>query len=481
MPAIESPLRPSEISDPVPEGLNRGLVTPVRKWVVVFASAGLIVIAGLGVWRYLGANPAAAFQLASVERGRMESIISSTGTCNAVVTVQVGSQVSGNIKALYADFNTHVKAGQLVALIDPEIFEARVQQAEATVQNSGAALENAKANVQKADADIASARATEASQVAAVAKAKVAMADAKTKLARRVAMVSSQIISQEDMDTAQATYDEAAAELEAAQAQREAAIHSVQASQAAYQASLTQLGMIQAQVRLNQAALDQARIDLNHTRITAPLDGTVVSRNMDVGQTVAASFQAPTVFLIAQDLTKMQVDTNVDEADVGRVKLGQHASFTVDAFPGTVFQGLVTQIREAPINVQNVITYDTVIEVANPDLKLFPGMTANVSILTDRRANALKVPNASLRFKPPESVTATGSKGDRQAGGNWRTVYVNGQDGKAHAVPVEIGISDGNFAEVTQGDLHEGQQVIVSVLSKGPAPATPAPSMPKRF
>lgn len=240
--------------------------------------------------------------------------------------------------------------------------------------------------------------------------------------------------------------------------------------------------MFQDEVDLNQASLNQTRIDLAHTRITAPVDGTVVARRMDVGQTVAASFQAPTIFEIAQDLTKMQVDTNVAESDVGRLKLQQQATFTVDAYPGILFKGQVIQIRKAPINVQNVITYDAVIEVANPELKLFPGMTANVTILTQRSENVLKLPNAALRFRVPEPLIEGLSSGSRPAAGNWSSVYISVEHSKVRPIPVKLGITDGNFTEMEEGALHEGQQVIVAISTpaSSPAPAA-APSMPRRF
>jgi HlyD family secretion protein len=304
--------------------------------------AGVLTLLGVAAdltWRYVFRTEASVFQLARIEKGRIDSTVAATGACNAVVTVQVGSQVSGNIKALYADFNTRVKAGQLVALIDPQIFDAKVKQAEAAWRNANAALENAKAAATKAEAELFSARATESNQIAMIAKAKVAVADAKTRLARRQAMSEEGIISKEDLDTAKATYDEAVAEERAAEAQHDAALHNIQSAEAALNAANKTVAMFEAEVDLNQAALNQARIDLEHTRITAPVEGTVIARRMDVGQTVAASFQAPTIFEIAQDLTKMQVDTNVAEADIGRVQVGQPAAFTVDAYPGLVFEG----------------------------------------------------------------------------------------------------------------------------------------------
>jgi HlyD family secretion protein len=448
-----------------------------KLWLGSLSAAILFVAIGVLLWRYYGGGPDLPFQTARIERGDIESAVSATGSCNAVVTVDVGSQVSGNIKALYADFNTRVKRGQLVALIDQEVFEARVQQATASWQSSKANIANIQANVKKADADIYNARAVELSQEAAVTRAGAAVIDARAKRARRLELSRQGIIATEDLDTAEATYDEAVAEQKAAEAQREAAKRSVEAAEASHQAALTQVSMAEAQVNQNLAALNQTSIDLAHTRILAPLDGTVIARRMDVGQTVAASFQAPTIFQIAQDLTKMQVDTNIDEADVGRLRVGQPAGFTVDAYPTTMFHGAVTQIRQAPINVQNVITYDAVVEVSNPDLKLFPGMTANVRIVTDRKAKALKLPNAALRFRPEASAILGG--GDAVPPG-WRVVFVP-ENRKARAVRVKTGINDGTFTAVEEGELQEGGQVITGNASKGAAPAAaPTPSLPRR-
>lgn len=443
----------------------------VLMWAAVLAA---VMLAGVLVWRYAHLQEAPVFQFARVERGQIDATVSATGTCNAVVNVLVGSQVSGNIKVLYADFNTRVKAGQTVALIDPQMFEARVRQAEAAWRSSKAARANAKAAAAKAQADLYGAKAMESNQVAAIAKAKFVATDAKSKLARRQTMFREEILSREDLDTAQAAYDQAVADQQAAEAQHEAAIHGVQSAEAALDAANEGVGMFQAAIDLNLAALNQARIDLEHTRIVAPVNGTVVARRMDVGQTVAASFQAPTIFEIAQDLTKMQVDTNVAESDVGRLQAGQAATFAVDAYPGLVFQGRLVQIRKAPINVQNVITYDAVIEVANPELKLFPGMTANVTILTRHSENALKLPNAALRFKPPEALLAAPAK-PVTTPGNWALVYVATPDSKLRAVPVKIGVTDGSFTEMEDGDIQQGQALITGVRAPSAAPSRTAP------
>lgn len=436
----------------------------------------VIALAAVVIFRP-GRSSAPALQLARIDRGRIESNVSATGTCNAVVTVQVGSQVSGNIKALYADFNTEVKMGQLVAEIDPQVFRARVDQARANLDSAAAAVVHARAQVEKADADLAGAQATLDTAQAAVAKAQATVVDARQKLARRVDLFRQGIFSREDRDTAQAAYDQSLAQVQAAEAQVDAARHNIQAFESQRAVAVTQLAGAQALVKQTQATLDQAQIDLDHTRITAPVDGTVIARHMDVGQTVAASFQAPTIFEIAQDLTQMQVDSKVDEADIGRVRVGQPASFTVDAYPGIKFTGAVTQIRQAPLNVLNVITYDVVVSVTGSNQKLFPGMTANVRIRTAEADNALRVPNAALRFRPPGAAKGSAS---RRAAND--TVWVLGSDHNLQAVPVKLGISDGTYVEVTAGDLHAGDQVAVGTTApaKTAAPA-PAPGRGPRI
>jgi len=461
--------------------------TPKGK--LLLAIIAVIAVLGLGGWAYLRGQNRVEYRTAKVERGDIEATISATGNPNAVVTVQVGSQVSGNIKELHADFNTKVKKGQLVARIDPEIFEAKVNQAKGNLDNARAAILNARAMLQKTEADVANAKASLEAAKANVAKTKVAVLDAGIKLKSRIELFKEGGISEEERDSAKATSDSNVAAQEAAQAQEEAARFTIRAAQAQHEVAVAQLAAAQAQVRQNEAALKQAQVDLDHTYIRAPVDGTVVSRNVDVGQTVAASLQAPTLFLIAQDLTKMQVDTNVDEADIGRVRVGQ--PFTVDAYPGETFKGTVVQIRQAAINVQNVITYDVVVAVSNPDFKLFPGMTANVKILVDKREHVLKIANAALRFRPPDLKERAKGGGDgavRTAQGpptgdgapglraglnpaGSQTIWVLGDDRRPRSVSVRLGITDGSVSEVTEGDLKEGQGVIIGIVSTA-APQT---------
>ncbi len=389
-PAVHLPLHPAP-----PPGRKK----TAWRWLL----AGCLLAVSIAAVVFFSSRNSGAPQYVTVrvDRGDIDATVTTTGNLNAVITVQVGSQVSGNIIALYADFNTKVKKGQLVAEIDPAPFKAAVDQATATMNAAEAAIVSAQANLAKSQADVAAAEANVASQKANLVKTQSVVNLARTENDRSQALLQTGTIAQADADTAKATYDQAVAGVDAAQAAIDAAQASAKSSQEAVNVARDQLDQATAVVAQDQASLAQAQLNLDHTRILAPVDGTVESRNMDVGQTVAASFQAPVIFLIAQDLTKMQVDTNVDESDVGPIRLNQTATFTVDAYPGQTFHGSVAQIRQAPINVQNVITYDIVIEVSNPDLKLFPGMTANATIFTGHASNALRIPKAALRFRPP--------------------------------------------------------------------------------
>ena len=322
------------------------------------------------------------FRTVRVERGEISSIVTATGTINPVVTVLVGSQVSGTIKALYADFNSHVKEGEVIAQIDPAIFEAQVEQAKANVATALANLSNAQANLKSIQANLV--------------KAEVAVSDTKKTLDRNLELMKMSAIAQSALDTTQANYDSAVAQREATKAQLEVA--------------KSQIESAKAQVEYSKATLKLAETNLRYTTIRSPVNGIVISRNVDVGQTVAASLQAPTLFTIAKDLTQMQVDTNMSEADIGRVVIGQGATFTVDAYPEKTFRGRVSVIRNAPTTIQNVVTYDVVIEVDNKDLKLKPGMTANVSVMIAHKDGVLRIPNAVLRYRPEFAKAAVGGE-----------------------------------------------------------------------
>jgi HlyD family secretion protein len=359
-----------------------------KKYLITIPIIFVFILAGgFLVYPLLGRNGSnQKFRAVRVERGEISFVVTATGTINPVVTVLVGSQVSGTIEALYADFNSRVKEGDVIAQIDPAIFQAQVDQAKANVLTAQANLLNAQANLENAKANLV--------------KADVAVLDAKRTLDRNRPLMERKVIAQATMDTAETNYDTAVAQQESAKAQLKSA--------------KSQVESIKARVEQGKAALKLAEANLGYTTIRSPVNGTVISRNVDVGQTVAASLQAPTLFTIAKDLTQMQVDTNVSEADVGRITVGQDSTFTVDAYPERIFHGRVSEIRNAPIIVQNVVTYDVVIQVDNKDLKLKPGMTANVSVSIAHREGILKIPNAALRFRPEFASGENGKGGPPQ-------------------------------------------------------------------
>lgn len=363
------------------------------------------------------------YRTAAVERGPVISLVTATGTINPVVSVQVGTQVSGMIKSLHADFNSVVKAGDIVAVIDPEPLRARRDQAASN-------LEMSKANTARARTDLA---------------------QRKRELDRVKSLVAQQFVSQNDVDVA---------------------VTNSQAAEA-------QMNVAAAQVKQAEAALNAVELELKYTVIRSPVNGIVVARNVEVGQTIAASFATPNLFLIALDLTKMQVDTNVSESDIGGITEGKEATFTVDAYPGYQFSGTIRQVRLSPINVQNVVTYNVVVNVDNQDLRLKPGMTANVSIVVAQRDAVLKVPNAALRFTPPTSGQVdraklggipTKEKGAEPSAGAGRgtqapsrTVWRQGSTGELEPIHVQMGISDGVATEVLSEGLSEGALVVVGI------------------
>jgi len=373
----------------------------MKKKSLYWILGGLLFAATAAGYTYLNRDisNAVPYRTARVERGSISSQITANGTVNPVITVLVGSQVSGTIQNLYVDYNSPVKKGQLIAQIDPATFQAQVSQSSAKVQN-------ARASILNAEADIGTARSNLDVSKANVVKARVAVTDTRRNLDRNLELFSKNLIAASEKDAAQTAYDSALAQLEAAHAQQKS-------SEAQVESSKARLSSARAALKQVEAELEITQLNLNHTRITAPVNGTVISRDVDVGQTVAASLQAPTLFTIAQDLTDMQVEANVSEADIGRVAVNQETTFSVDAFPQIIFRGRVTDIRNSPITVQNVVSYIVVIRVKNPELKLRPGMTANASILVAHREEILKIPNAALRFRPEfaKRETGTGQKG----------------------------------------------------------------------
>jgi HlyD family secretion protein len=529
-----------------------------RRLAFVAAAVALVVLGGFWYW---GDNAnAAEYMTAKVERGNLRNTVTATGTLQAVTTVQVGSQASGTLSALYADFNSTVKKGQLLAQLDPSVAQAQVQQASANLAQAQAQLQSARAAVSQSHAGVAQSRAgitdarakasaagsTTLNQQAGVSAAEANVAvlkaqldDAQSVLNQEQSLLQSGVISQREYVTAQTTYktaearyNQAVAQLKMAQLNAQSASSSgqtqaaaaVEQAQAQAQQAQGQVVGAQAQVQNAAAQVEQARaalqlaqINLQHTTITSPIDGVVVSRDVNVGQTVAASLSAPTLFTIAQDLTQMQVIANIDQADIGLVEQAKAVTFDVDAFPGEEFKGTLQQMRLNPQNVQNVVTYNVVIDVSNPEQKLKPGMTANLTVTIDERNDVLKVPNSALRFVPQTTEgqtarsgnsngarrnggrrqnadgaaannansAAAGNTGAQQQGdgatgaqqqdgargqfarptepvlpGQLRRVWVMGADGKPQPRRIKIGLSDGSSTEVVEGDLREGDVVV---------------------
>ena len=388
------------------------------------------------------------YRLAKVERGPMAALVAASGTLNAVTTVQVGSQISGQVKDIYADFNTPVKKGQVIARIDPATFELRVNQT--------------RADLDAAESAVAVARSGLAAQQAEFGRAKIALADAERDLARKKMLADKKFISPAELDKASVALDSTREQLKAVQGQIEVSAAQVKSAIAA--------------AKQRDSLLRQAQVDLERTIIRAPVDGTVILRNVGAGQIVAASL-AQALFTIAQDLRDMQVEAAIDEAEVGRLRVGQPATFAVDAFPRRNFSGEIRQIRKSPQNVQNVVSYTVVISAQNPDLALLPGMTANVRIVVENRESALKVPNAALRWRPagtadvqaPPDVPPAQQAvqqfrariGGQAASGR---VYVL-EDGEPKPRDLRLGLSDGSTTEVLAGELAEGTEVIIGAVS----------------
>ncbi len=420
-----------------------------RSWLFLI---GAIVLGLLIAAPHFRRGETIEYLTARVQQGEIRDVVDASGTVNAVINVQVGSQVSGTIARLNADFNSRVHKGQIIAEIDPRLLEGALLQATADVKNAQSNVVAAKANL---------------------AKARTALVQTKADYARAVALTEKGIGTQQALDQARANYESAKSAVDAAAAS---------------------VAQADAEVSQKEAAVSVARTNLNYAIIRSPIDGTVVARNVDVGQTVAASLQAPTIFTIAQDLAKMQVYAKVDESDVGRIRTGQEVTFKVDAFPKQVFKGMVSQLRMNPTIVQNVVTYDAIIDFDNPELKLFPGMTAYVTIPVATVENVLKLPNASLRFKPPlppERIRALYVKSGidpdarphdqpaEETGGRHQThaetamVWKLIADGNVVPVEITLGITDHAFTEVRRvlhGEMKPGDDVVTTAVTAKPLP-----------
>lgn len=426
--------------------------------------ATVVLLAVGAAWFFTRRNRSINYMTASVTRGDIVTAVEATGAINPVTAVPVGAQVSGKIVRLFVDYNTLVKKGQIIAQIDPAGYETDVAQAQADVLNAQASLATAGANIESAKAGFSKAQAAVESAKAQFQKDKANFENAGKTYERNKTLLQKNYISKSDLDAALAAHEAASAQLSGDSALIESAKFEMNSARIQIGVALNQQAAAAAIEKNKKAALKKAETNLNYTRITSPVDGIVVSRNIDVGQTVVSSFQSPNLFVIAKDLKKMQVDTSVDEADIGKVRLGHPASFTVDAYPRDTFRGVVAQIRKNPINQQNVVNYDVIIYVSNDQLKLFPGMTADVRIQVGQRKDVLKIPNTALRFVP------SGQQGEVQL-----SAHVQGRKeekmvwllkkGKAVPQQVQLGINNTSETEVTSG-LSGGDFVIVGIKEK---------------
>jgi HlyD family secretion protein len=415
------------------------------KWAVIAAIlTGIVLFAAFN----FGHTSTPEYFTAKVERGDIRDLVQATGTINAVTTVQVGSQASGTISKLYVDFNSHVKKGQVIAEIDPSLFEGALLQAQADLENAKATSAVAKAELEKA---------------------KATAEQTQSDYARTLALSKEGVMSQQQLEVSKANNDAAQAGVSSAQAA---------------------LAQATAQVAQKSAAVQVAQTNVRNTIIRSPIDGVVINRAVDVGQTVAASLQAPNLFSIAQDLGKMQVDVSTDESDVGQIKVGQEVNFKVDAFPKDVFRGRVVQIRMNPTTVQNVVTYDTVVDFDNADTKLFPGMTAYVSVPVAQASNVIEIPNAALRYQPSLKADQLQTiatkynvslKSQGKGSADTALIWKLGPDQSIEPVQIKAGITDHTVTEVAQvlkGTLNPADQVVIGSANSGTKPqAAPAPGL----
>ena len=389
----------------------------MRKSIIIGLGITILIVAGLF---YLtgSTNNEVSYRLAQVERGNIKKSVSASGELNAVVTVEVGSEISGQISEILVDFNSKVKVDQIIARIDPESFNARVKQAEAELLVAKASVATKRAGVAQSIANLGNANSVMAAARADVSRIQVTATDLKQDFGRKQTLLKKGVVASSVVDKARAAWRASTEQVSAAQSQLAAHRSTIEARKAQVAIAKAEVLHALAQVDQKSAALNIAMVNQKNTFIRSPVDGVVIGRDVDVGQTVAASLQAPILFTIAQDLGKMQVETNIDEADIGQIRPGQTAKFSVDSFPGQEFKGSVRQIRKKPQTVQNVVTYTVVITAKNPNLKLLPGMTANVQVEVSNRRNVLKLPNRSLRFQPPgQTPQPTTSSGRAQRKG----------------------------------------------------------------
>ena len=485
-------------------------------WSVIFL---LIAAGGFYYFYYLRASGTTTYVTSPATRGDIINKVSATGTMQAVTTVLVGSQASGTISAIYVDFNSEVHKGEIIAELDPASLDAQVQQSKASLDQSKAAYNVAQANLSNARAQLSAARSNVLNQKAGVtssqgnlASLKAQVDDALSLLKKQQYLLGEGIVAEREVEIAQTSYKSAEAKYEQALAQvnqakiteNSASDSGIGQAQATIQQMQSQIQSTQAQIKQATAALKLAQINLSHTTITSPINGVVVSRQVDVGQTVASSLSAPTLFTIAADLREMQVMANIDEADIGSIDKANKVTFSVDAFPGETFDGTIKQMRLNATTVQNVVTYNVVVDVENPEQKLKPGMTADLTFIIARRDNVIKIPNAAFRYTPSSVAGAStgNSNGGRRANtasldqtsnsertaitrstspvlaGQTRIIWILDQNKQPQRSEVKIGISDGTATEMAEGELKEGDQIITGESTTGTTKAANTQTAP---
>jgi HlyD family secretion protein len=415
---------------------------------------------------YVQESPGATFITAPVERGTISNLVTATGTVDAEITVEVSSQLSGRIANVFVGFNDAVKAGQPIAELDQEIFVARVHESRATLKVAKATTQVQRAALERANVAVANARTAQKMAEAQAAAAEVKQSEADKELQRKVELARTGNVTDRDLGQVRALRDSGAADLRASLEQINMKAQAIAIAEAEVRMAEANLQNGEAVVEEKQAALDQAELDLEHTVVRAPIDGVIINRDVNPGQTVAVSLEAKTLFKIAKDLAEMEVHGKIDEADVGQLKVGQMADFAVDAYPERRFTGRILQIRKAPEVVQNVVSYTAIISAPNPDLLLLPGMTATIRIVVSNTGEILKIPNQALRFRPRDGATpehkarnATASTGDSA------TVWVVGKDGNPLPVAVAVGLNDDDSTQLVRGALTEGQPLIIGITN----------------
>ncbi len=436
-----------------------------RRLSVLLLVVTVVTAAAAGYSRYRE-NPAAAFVAGKIYTGDLTKTVTATGVVNAVVSVDVGSQVSGRIDALFADFNDAVRKGQTIAQLDRAAFMAELRAAEAALQVGVTAVKIAAAGVDRARSALATTEAKDKVLEAQFSRTLAAYEEAKRSLERKRSLKRKGALTEEILDRAKTAFDTTYADMLAAQAARSVHAHEINTASAELRQAEAALANAKAKVPQLEASLQLAQVNLARTSIRSPIDGVVIGREVDTGQTVTASLEAPKLFTIAQDLRQMEVHASVDEADIGRLQVGQTATFTVDAFPGRAFSGEVAQIRKSPERFNNIVSYTVVIATRNPELLLLPGMTAVVQITVYDKRGVVKLPNRALRFRPsvPATVRADGAPDTAStddADGRPATVWVLDARGRPAPVPVRIGDSDAHGSELLSGGLSAGQEVLV--------------------